>query len=377
MLTSVELEHFKNIGSQKVSLTPLNVLVGRNGAGKSNFIDALRFLRDAITYGLESAIMWRGGLQSIRQWTASADRAVAIGVAGRDEAGSWRYRLELTQRGTDWSVGREVFEVGDDGKASLQSLLEIECGQWLKRPMDVDPQLGGNNLVFPLLAGQSPYREAFVKLADMQFYSIFAGMLPDVPARYKGWNLDEGGPVLSSILLQLQDRAPNRFEELKHYVCRIAENIDDIRILSTERSPIVQFHHPDPSPHWEAAAAQSDGTLRALGLLAARYQTPEPSLIAFEEPELNLHPGAMGLLADTFVEASLNTQIILTTHSPDLISRFPTESLLVVESVDGEAHIGPIDDTQREVVEEGLFTTGDLLRIEGGLERRTVEDGTK
>jgi predicted ATPase len=84
----------------------------------------------------------------------------------------------------------------------------------------------------------------------------------------------------------------------------------------------------------------------------------------------------MGLLADTFVEASLSTQIILTTHSPDLISRFRTDSLLVVESVDGEAQIGPIDEAQREIVQEGLFTTGDLLRIEGGLERRSVGDGT-
>ena len=119
------------------------------------------------------------------------------------------------------------------------------------------------------------------------------------------------------------------------------------------------------NPLWFPIDQESDGTLRVLALLAALYQKAPNHLIAIEEPELSIHPGALAVLSEVIEEAATRSQVIITTQSPDLISRFHADQLRVVEMVDGETHIGPIDEGQRESINKQLFSGGDLLRIEG------------
>ena len=80
------------------------------------------------------------------------------------------------------------------------------------------------------------------------------------------------------------------------------------------------------------------------------------------------------MLADVITEAGSRMQLLLTTHSPDLISRLPVKSLRAVEKLDGVTIINEIDETQRKVIEKRLFSAGDLLRLEG-LGRRVDEGG--
>ncbi len=115
-------------------------------------------------------------------------------------------------------------------------------------------------------------------------------------------------------------------------------------------------------------ASESDGTLRALALLMALNQMPGPSIIGVEEPELMIHPGAMGVLANVIRGTSHRSQVILTTHSPDLITNFPVNSLRIVDLENGATKIGPVREDERQIVEDKLFKAGDLLRL-GGLER--------
>ncbi|MEW6211609.1 MAG: AAA family ATPase, partial [Acidobacteriota bacterium] len=118
-----------------------------------------------------------------------------------------------------------------------------------------------------------------------------------------------------------------------------------------------------------------DGTLRMLAMLVALYQSEPPyaqTLLGLEEPENALHPGALAVLNDVFREAALRNQIIITTQSPDLISHFTVDELRIVERDQGVTKIGPIDETQREIIEEELFSASDLLRIQD-LRREPVE----
>ena len=78
-----------------------------------------------------------------------------------------------------------------------------------------------------------------------------------------------------------------------------------------------------------------------------------------------LHPPALAVLADEIQEAAHRGQIIITTHSPDLISRFPVEALRIVEMVDGATQIDPLRENQKAAIHDQLFSGGDLLRIEG------------
>ncbi|MCB0122199.1 MAG: ATP-binding protein, partial [Caldilineaceae bacterium] len=110
---------------------------------------------------------------------------------------------------------------------------------------------------------------------------------------------------------------------------------------------------------------ESDGTLRMLGILVALYQDEQRSLVTLEEPELTIHPGALSVLWDEIEAAGDRSQVILTTHSPDLLDMCKVEQLRVVEKIDGITLIGPVDETQRSAIQERLFAPGELLRAQG------------
>ena len=110
---------------------------------------------------------------------------------------------------------------------------------------------------------------------------------------------------------------------------------------------------------------ESDGTVRLLGLLTALYQPTPPPLIGIEKPELTIHPGALAVISDLLVEAAQRTQVLVTTHSPDLIDRLSIDSLRAVDLDDGRTRVGPVSETQAEAVRTGLFTSGELHSTEG------------
>src|SRR5262249_7537470 len=112
------------------------------------------------------------------------------------------------------------------------------------------------------------------------------------------------------------------------------------------------------------ASSMSDGTLRALGLLAAVYQRSAPSLIAIEEPEATIHPGALGVILDVLRVASRRTQLIVTTHSPDVLDADWLEDrhIRIVTWQDGATRVTPLSSGSREALQEHLMSAGALLR---------------
>jgi len=113
----------------------------------------------------------------------------------------------------------------------------------------------------------------------------------------------------------------------------------------------------------------SDGTLRAFGVLLSLFQGrgkngKAPPLVGLEEPEVALHPAAAGVLLAALRDASSLAQVIVTSHSPDLLddASITDDSILAVENRDGVTIIGPVDEAGRSVLRDHLFTPGELLR---------------
>src|SRR5262249_294567 len=150
-------------------------------------------------------------------------------------------------------------------------------------------------------------------------------------------------------------------EDLKNSLNLIVPHVTNLEVSPLgETHRLISFHVGN---RWLEAAMESDGTLRVLALLTALYQDPPRALLAFEEPELMVHPGALPALCEIIEEASLRSQIIITTHSPDMIARFKADDLRIVERTEQGTKIGLIDEVQRQVIEDQLFSGGDLLRI--------------
>ena len=115
--------------------------------------------------------------------------------------------------------------------------------------------------------------------------------------------------------------------------------------------------------------SMSDGTLRALCILAVIFQTenrnqPRHWLIGLEEPESAVHPAIASALLALLRQASLFNQILVTSHSPDLLDNpdIPPESIFVANNVDGVTQIAGIDPACRQLLRDKLFTPGELLR---------------
>ena len=115
----------------------------------------------------------------------------------------------------------------------------------------------------------------------------------------------------------------------------------------------------------------SDGTLRALGILVALFQgfgnsKGQRTLVGIEEPEIALHPAAAGVLIDSLREATYRSQVLVTSHSTDLLddSSIPDDAILAVVAEHNETKIGLLDDTGRSALRDHLYTAGELLRMD-------------
>lgn len=130
------------------------------------------------------------------------------------------------------------------------------------------------------------------------------------------------------------------------------------------------------------ASNMSDGTLRALGVLVALFQTDSSGrrrpLVAIEEPELALHPAAAGVLLDSLRDAATQTQVLVTSHSPDLLDdeELPSESVLAVVASDGVTRVGPLDEAGRTAMLDRLYTAGELLRLDQHLPALEAADNS-
>ena len=385
MITRVQVKNFRSCADVDVNLGALTVLVGRNGAGKSSFLDVLRFVRDALRMGFEVAVDNRHGIVAVRRWAPRKPYNVEVGLTVKTPRlwGEYSFVISSGQQGA-YRRSRETCRVGKEPN-KVDDAFEIKGSEWIVRPkgllreLDDAPlrtdRLGKltetDTLVLPNMALFSPMFSRLRHELIGSFYSIFPNTLrlPQKPSNEN--QLSDHGENFASVLRRLEKNA-SRFSKLLRALGRVVDGVADLRVRSVGGYLVTELRHEDLNPAAEERSAwfeldqESDGTLRLLGMLVALYQNqPRNALLALEEPENALHPGALAVLSDVLYEASQRNQIIVTTQSPDLISRFKVDELLVAERVGGSTRIGPIEEMQREAIEEQLFTSGDLLRIEG------------
>ncbi len=161
-----------------------------------------------------------------------------------------------------------------------------------------------------------------------------------------------------------------RFNRVIEYLGRITPTVLDVEAVSVDANYNLRFEFAGGGKTAEEFPSQnvSDGTLRALTVLVALFQTSDRyplTLTGLEEPEAGLHPAAAGVLFDSLVEASHFGQVVVTSHSPDLLNRddIPEGAIKAVEMCEGHAIIGRVDDLGRSALRERLYTAGELLRI--------------
>ncbi len=377
LVRRLRVSHFRSLGGNvDIRFGKLTALVGQNGAGKTNTIDALVFLGDCMHLGLDQAIRRRGGFQMIRHAGSSgrsSSVSIAVEIASPEMVAE--YEIVLTARGSrGYSVRREHVQVQ---RGDQRSFFRMENGVWAGPP-DIRPAVDETSLVLPRLTGDKRFGPLAGALRSIAAYSISPEVLR-TPQKYDpALPMDRYGANWASILKNQEEESWK--PDLITVLDKLTGDVIDAKIEPAGGLLVVRFKHlamvgESKREHWLDARVESDGTLRVAGMITALKQQPRPGVIALEEPELTVHPGAVEVLHDYIREASDNGQIILTTHSPDLLSLLSDDEVRVVERMGAETAVAPLDDGQREVVRRGLFSLGEVMRTEGLLPQRPADRG--
>ncbi|WP_437901301.1 AAA family ATPase [Sorangium sp. So ce124] len=408
MITKVFARNYRSIGEVELPLAELTTLVGPNASGKSNIVDAVRFLADCLRapLGFAMTMHQRQGFGSLLHQgdTASLGLTVGAEVCTDGGLGVWAFTLQPAGGDGGFEVKSERAAWVQGGAPGTWAGQELERLLRLEDVPDLQEALrsqhgsgfvrfGGLHvskvgdivgLLSPptqtALALPQVSHEALRPLADelsrVAMYSLFPNELrpprapnPERPMMANGENW---AWTLSSLDKERWG------DELLCSLSRIAGDVDDYRVIRAGGFLIPEFRHgvdASGDGRWRGAAQESDGTLRVAAILTALFQEPPLSLVGVEEPELAVHPGALPVLFDFLSEASRRSQILLTTHSPDLLDLLPVDSLRVVERRGGATTVSRVDERQRDLVRKRLMSTSDLLHAEGLRPEGSTSDG--
>ena len=370
-ITRVILKNYKSIAACDVQLQPLTFLVGRNGAGKSNFLDALRFVADALTSSLDHALRVRGGIRDIRHRSPGSPNHFNIKLEftlPNSATGYYAFSIESRSRGR-YAVQTEECRVQRAQDNTPEVYFRVDNGKTIDTSVKVAPAAIKDRLYLVNASGLPEFRPVYDAFSRMGFYNLNPNIIRDLQDPDPGEILMQDGSNLTSVFRQLSSDVKRNIEEYLAVIVPGVPRVDARKFGPKETLRFRQHVAEDKDPLIFYGSNMSDGTLRALGILVALFQggsniQKRVPLIGIEEPELALHPAAAGVLLDSLRDGAHKTQVITTSHSPDLLEdkHLDVDSILAVEAYDGNTVIAPVDEVSRSVVRDKLFTIGELLR---------------
>jgi predicted ATPase len=373
MIRQIRIQNYKSLGDVTVDLDPVTVLVGRSGTGKSNFVDAIRFLRDYVR-GADSAIQSRGGWERIKPFSPQSnmtDFTARFSLHGIPEPFEYYLGFQWKQHTPQFS--EERLSLG--GK----TLFHQQNGTWVTLPEIIGTGRPAG-LGIRSISGVSEITIAYLVLSNgIGCYDFPGTVLQDNSGNRTG---GDGLSDSASNFLHVAKGIVGNLQALRHWQEMVSAlrvlnpSIKSLTLRMPEANQIVVSHELGQRSLTISLDQESEGFRRFLAHLFALYQTPPKQALVFEEPEKGVYAGALEGLAEQFrlCADSGRGQVILTSHSPQLLDHFRPEEIRVAEIRNGVTRIGLIAPEQVEAVREQLLRPGELLTVDPARLPGTLDD---
>ena len=376
VLSRLVLQRFRSLPSEQVELDNPTFLVGQNGSGKSNFADAFALLEEAMTSHLQAVLEHRGGFSAVGHRSSSRGRPSNLGLAVElknldSDTIQARYGFELRAlRGFGFEVVREQCAVWRaDGKGDWfdrRKSTKNAGTSWASTANSLEPVMEPNALALPLVAGDARFQAVWRFLVGMQVYRIDPVLIREMQDPDSGARLSPDGSNAASVMREIQRESPDTWKRILELLETIVPGTVGLQTKKLGNMLTLEFAQDwgKSEPVKFEAYNMSDGTLRVVGLLAAVFQHQTPSLLVIEEPEATIHPGALGSVLDLLRHAGRSMQVVVTTHSPDILDAEWIEDrhLRIANWDQGGTRICQVSPATRAALGEHLMGAGELLR---------------
>jgi len=340
-LDKVTIKGFKSIESlEEFELKALNIIVGANGAGKSNFIAFFKLLNALIDGNLNRFIRDSGG--AVDQLFGGPKKTEKIEFSTRFGTRGFRFNLVATPSN----------DVAIEDEARYYS--HSKYGWW-----DLgDSSTGVSNMVAEVKNNKSdagysqPVYDAITSWKIYHFHDTSA------TAPMRGYEIVQDNKVLrwdasniGAFLLKLRDDYKSEYQEIVNAIKLVTPFFDDFQLeprKSGEKEEVNLSWTQKGSDYPMQPYHLSDGSIRFICLATALLQPNPPSTIIIDEPELGLHPAAIAILAELIKAASERTQVVIATQSPELINYFSIEDIIVANRKDSATTFTRLDEKDYE-----------------------------
>ncbi len=366
----ITIKRFRSFPSASLEIDNPLFVVGRNGSGKSNLADVFGFAAESMASPLQAVFDRRGGIASVRNRSSVKSAPPNMGMAFEFGAingitgGRFAFEVKALPNYGFKIVREQCLVVRRDGTRWWFD----RNAEWKSNADGLTPALEPTALALPLVGGDERFAPIFRLLSGMRVYSIEPAKLREMQDPDSGATLRPDGGNAASVLQELLrgENAKTAREDIEAILEAIVPETKSVRPKKHGNKLSMSFSQEwgDKKKLSFDAFSMSDGTLRSVGLIMAVFQRPSPSVLVIEEPEATMHPGALGAILDLLRRASKSMQVIVTTHSPELLDAkwITDKNLRIVTWQKGASHVLRPSEATREAMRTHLMGAGELLR---------------
>ena len=332
MLTRLRITGFKSIRDQEIELKALNILIGNNGAGKSNlvsFFDMLSFLK---TGALQQYVGQSGSADSLLYFGARTTPVLSFTIEFAVKHGTNAYDVRLAHAARDTLI----FVEERVGYRPLN-------GQWQWTILGAGHK--ESRLQEAKEAGNTTAETVLWQLRRCNPYH-FHDTSAEARIRNKSYIEDNkylrsDAGNLAAFLFRLQEREPKTYQRIVKTLQQIVPQFADFDLAPSvlDQNSVLLNWRQKTHEYLFGPHQFSDGTLRSIALISALGQEPDnlPILTVIDEPELGLHPYAISVIAALMRSVSARGQLIASTQSTTFLDQFDPSDVVVIDRVDGDS----------------------------------------